>query len=180
MKLKKSFSITSQIFLLASLLAVVGFSATNTYAGPPSAVTKSKSAATILVKVPEGGKAVTYTLGGKTWKVEPGQSAVLPIGATKIHLPAGTILIASIPSAKSMAPVEYPYTVKNPITLDALTPEAIAANSDSIVPGTLPTRNPLLPSPTLRDLIDAVNSAGTNTVNPTNVMGDEVTDGNQP
>lgn len=151
------------------------------FAGPPSAVIKSQSAATILVTVPQNGKAVTYVLGDKIWTVRPGQTVVLPAGATKISLPAGTILTASIPSAKSMDPTKHVFTVNQPITLATLTPASIRANEQFITPGGGGVGGGIqLPSATITDLINAVSSASGNTVNPFNVLGEETTDGNQP
>lgn len=167
----------ARLFMIVSVAGFVCLFQTHAYAGPSAVVKKANTAASILVTVPADGKAVTYVLGDRTWRIEPGQTRVLPVGATKIKLPMGTILTAVMPSAKSMEPVKNVYTVKDPITLDALTPEAIAANADSIVPGIQPTGDT---GPTIADLINAVTSASTTTVNPINVMGDAVTDGNQP
>lgn len=166
--------------LMVVTLSLTTVSVPYAYAGAPSAVAKSQSAATILVTVPTGGKPVTYVLGDKIWTVKPGQTVVLPAGATKISLPAGTILTASVPSAKSLTPTKHVYTVSQPITLSALTPASIKDNAPFITPGSGPSGNGIqLPSGTITDLIDAVSSASGTTINPFNVLGEEVTDGNQ-
>ncbi len=176
MKIKHSFLPAAMAVVAIILTCAVGSRA---YAGPPSVVTKAQSASTILVTVPPNGKPVTYVLGNKVWTVKPGQTAVLPAAATKISLPAGTILKVSIPSAKSMEPTKYAYTVNQPITLNALTPEAIQTNAQFITPGTgTIAGNVQLPTGTMIDLIEAVSSASGTTVDPFNVLHGDVTDGN--
>ncbi|MBT8038344.1 MAG: hypothetical protein KJO21_12455 [Verrucomicrobiae bacterium] len=149
-------------------------------AGPPSAVTQAKTAATILVSVPANGAPVTYMVGRKSWTVQPGQTMVLPAAATKISLPVGTIITSSVPSAKSMDPTKQTYTVNKPIYLAALTPDSIRSNSSAFTPGNDPSiaGNIQHQSRAVKQLIEAVTSASGSTVNPLNVLGDAVTDGN--
>ncbi len=152
------------------------------YAGPPSIVREANRAATISVTVPPGSKPVTYMLGNKKWTVQPGQTAVLPASATRIYLPVGTIITVLVPSEKSMEPTKHAYTVDQPVELPALTPVAIRASEQSITPGAqlpVPGGGTIqLPSGTIVDLVNAAAGSGSTALNPHNVLGEGVTDGN--
>jgi len=177
MKNKFSLLITA---LLPVVTGFVPILVTPVMAGAPSVVKEVQSESTILVTVPPNGKPVTYVLGDKVWTIQPGQTAVLPAGATRIHLPVGTILTVSIPSAKSMEPTKYPYTVNHPISMDALTPDTIQTNSPFMTPGggTVPAGNIQLPSGTIAGLIPQIFSPSGTTTNPFTVLQGGVTDTN--
>ncbi len=165
------------------ILPVLAVSALNpsVYAGPPSVVKEANQAATISVTIPPNAEPATYVLGDKKWTIQPGETAVLPAAATRIYLPVGTVIRTLTPSAKSMEPTEQAYTVSQPITLPTLTPGAIRTNEQFITPGggvSTPTGLVHLPPGTIADLVDAVFSASGTTVNPHNVLGEGVTDGN--
>lgn len=143
-------------------------------AAPPAAVKESQAKTSLEVTVPADGTPVTYEIDGELQTIASGQTATIPAGATKINLPVGTLITLVVPSGGDAGPVKQQFVVSQPVTLDALTAEAVQANSGAITP--VESTDIRLPSPTITGLIEGVRNIAKRSVNPFDAL--TVTDGN--
>ena len=148
-------------------------------AAAPSAVAQAPATLSAKVTVPKGGQPVTYTLKGKKVTIQPGESAVIPAGAKKIQLPAGTsFTVTRIPSKKGETPSSNTYNVSKSVTLSELSPAALKAQTSAFELATQ-TGKIKLPTGTMLDLMNQLERLRNDEVNSFGVLTpSDVTDGN--
>lgn len=182
-----------------ALMACLLVAAPQLQAAPPAAIHSANAPATVYITVPASGAPATFMVGSKKTTVAAGSTVVLPKGAKNINLPKGTVVSASIPCEHCPKGLKLHYTVKKDIALAGFNPQSFASHKKHIKSGLPAGQIQLpdyltshqcvckhrgngqisLPSPTIANLIKAVLSAsGGTVVNPFNVLGEGVTDGN--
>lgn len=167
-------------------------------AAAPAIVKSLNSAGKVSIQVPSNGKDAIYYFGANKVIVPAGTTAEVPVGAERIFLPKGTVVITTQGATRGGKDTRSAYATTEPVTLPGLSADAFKASLNSFVvvsygdgysaksdysakggkeviasPAVQPKDN------TLRDLIEQVDLISTKTVVPTNIKGDDVTDGNQ-
>lgn len=103
---------------------------------------KKKKKAKITVTVPSTGTAVTYTAGGKSFTVQPGQSVTLPPNAANLVLPANTIITSSSTKPNGVSTTAS-FSVSSTVNLANTGSGAIKAESSKLQVATVASTNKL-------------------------------------
>jgi len=166
--------------LIALTFATGGvLTTTHVSAAAPAAVANAKSTLTAQVAVPSDGEPLTYMLKGKKVTVKPGETAKIPAGAKQINLPANAIFTVTSYRSGAEGASSNQYTVVKPVTLSALSPEALKSNDKAFVL-TKQDGRIKLPSVSIGKLVNILRGSTDTTVNPFNVLVvPQITDGNR-
>ncbi|QQL44320.1 hypothetical protein [Sulfuriroseicoccus oceanibius] len=162
---------STPICLAAVAVGLAGFAApVSAEAAPPEAVVQAQQAAKVTVKVsvPKGGEALTYTNEqGESVTVGAGSVAMVPMTATNVSFPLGTVITVTVKQFGAK-PIVQTYRVIEAAELAELTPAAVNQKStafsifkDGLAPEEWERGN----VPTLGQLLDDAENGIVNPVN---------------
>ncbi|MFC5050681.1 hypothetical protein ACFPK9_08650 [Rubritalea spongiae] len=95
----------------------------------------AEDSASITIMVPADGTAVSYTVGGATFWIQPGNTVALPAAATNIQLTPGAVVIANVrrpDGSETTANVELTSATTLPAVTSADISQTLAGSSAPI------------------------------------------------